>query len=94
MHGPFHAERIRASGFAAALCGHYHRRRLDTAMGLLYPGTPEPLGFDEEGARGPVIVEISGRGDVTFSAQDTNRWSVLDRALRRRGLRIGRIRHR
>ncbi len=77
VHGPFHAERIRASGFAAALCGHYHRRRLDTAMGLLYPGTPEPLGFDEEGARGPVIVEISGRGDVKFSAQDTNRWSVL-----------------
>jgi DNA repair protein SbcD/Mre11 len=76
VHGPFHAERIRASGFAAALCGHYHRRRLDSAMGLLYPGTPEPLGFDEEGARGPVIVEISGRGDVRFTAHDTNRWSV------------------
>jgi DNA repair protein SbcD/Mre11 len=77
VHGPFHAERIRASGFAAALCGHYHRRRLDSAMGLLYPGTPEPLGFDEEGARGPVIVEISGRGDVRFTAHDTNRWSVI-----------------
>jgi DNA repair protein SbcD/Mre11 len=77
VHGPFHAERIRGSGFAAALCGHYHRRRLDSAMGLLYPGTPEPLGFDEEGARGPVIVEVSGRGDVSFSAQATNRWSVV-----------------
>jgi exonuclease SbcD len=76
VHGPFRAERIRASGFGAALCGHYHRRRLDSALGLLYPGTPEPLGFDEEGARGPVIVEVGGRGDVRFIAQDINRWSV------------------
>lgn len=77
VHGPFHAERIRGAGFAAALCGHYHRRRLDTRTGLLYPGTPEPLSFDEEGGRGPVSVEIDGRGEVHFSANDTNRWSVF-----------------
>jgi DNA repair exonuclease SbcCD nuclease subunit len=77
VHGPFHAERIRAAGFAAALCGHYHRRRLDTRTGLLYPGTPEPLSFDDEGGRGPVTVEIDGRGEVRFSANDTNRWSVF-----------------
>jgi len=76
VHGPFHAERIRSAGFAAALCGHYHRRRLDTRTGLLYPGTAEPLSFDEEGGRGPVLVEIDGRGEVRFSAHDTNRWSV------------------
>jgi exonuclease SbcD len=76
IHGPFHADRIRASGFAAALCGHYHRRRLDTTSGLLYPGTPEPLGFDDEGGRGPVVVEVTGRGDVHFLAHDTNRWTV------------------
>ena len=77
IHGPFHAERIRAAGFAAALCGHYHGRRLDTASGLLYPGTPEPLSFDDEGGRGPVVVEIAGSGDVRFIAHDTNRWSVF-----------------
>jgi DNA repair protein SbcD/Mre11 len=77
MHGPFHAERIRTAGFAAALCGHYHGRRLDTTTGLLYPGTPEPLSFDDEGGRGPVVVEISGSGDVRFTAHDTNRWSVF-----------------
>src|SRR6202035_394698 len=77
IHGPFHAERIRGAGFAAALCGHYHRRRLDSASGLLYPGTPEPLGFDDEGGRGPVVVEITDRGDVRFIAHDTNRWSVF-----------------
>jgi DNA repair protein SbcD/Mre11 len=77
IHGPFHAERIRQAGFAAALCGHYHRRRLDSTTGLLYPGTPEPLGFDDEGGRGPVVVEITDRGDVRFTAHDTNRWSVF-----------------
>ena len=77
IHGPFHAEGIRAAGFAAALCGHYHRRRLDSASGLLYPGTPEPLSFDDEGGRGPVVVEITDRGDVRFIAHDTNRWSAL-----------------
>jgi exonuclease SbcD len=77
VHGPFHAERIRTAGFVAALCGHYHGRRLDTTTGLLYPGTPEPLSFDDEGGRGPVVVEISGSGDVRFTAHDTNRWSVF-----------------
>jgi exonuclease SbcD len=77
IHGPFHAERIRAAGFAAALCGHYHGRRLDTESGLLYPGTPEPLSFDDEGGRGPVVVEIAGSGDVRFIAHDINRWSVF-----------------
>ncbi len=76
IHGPFHAERIRPAGFAAALCGHYHRRRVDARTGLLYPGSPEPLGFDEEGGRGPVLVEVSGSGAVSFEAQDTNRWTV------------------
>jgi DNA repair exonuclease SbcCD nuclease subunit len=77
VHGPFHAERIHACGFAAALSGHYHRRRLDSALGLVYPGTPEPLGFDEEGARGPVVVEVGARGDIRFIPHDTNRWSVF-----------------
>jgi DNA repair exonuclease SbcCD nuclease subunit len=77
IHGPFHAERIKATGFDAALCGHYHRRRLDVTSGLLYPGTPEPLGYDDEGGRGPVLVEISDSGAIRFLAQDTNRWSVF-----------------
>ncbi len=77
IHGPFRAERIHGAGFAAALCGHYHHRRLDSATGLVYPGTPEPLGFDDEGGRGPVVVEVTGRGNVRFTAHDTNRWSAF-----------------
>ena len=74
MHGPFAAAEIRERGFALALCGHYHGRRVDLAAGLIYPGSPEPLAFDEGGPRGPVVVEIGGRGDVRCTSLDTNRW--------------------
>ena len=78
IHGPFHAERIRAAGFAAALCGHYHRRRLDTTTGLLYPGTPEPLELRRRGrSRARWSSRSPARGDVRFIAHDTNRWSVF-----------------
>jgi exonuclease SbcD len=74
IHGPFHAEDIRERGFAAALCGHYHRRRVDLAAGLLYPGSPEPLTFDESQPRGPVIVTVAGDGAVSYELLADNRW--------------------
>ncbi|HZB96979.1 MAG TPA: metallophosphoesterase [Candidatus Sulfotelmatobacter sp.] len=77
IHGPFHMEDIRARGFAAALCGHYHRQRLDTAGGLIYPGSPEPLTFDESGARGAVLVSVEPSGRVGFEALTLNRWSAV-----------------
>ena len=77
VHGPFIAERIAALGFAAALSGHYHRRRIDPAARLLYPGSPEPLTFDDEGGRGPVLVEVGERGTVGYHPVDDNRWWTL-----------------
>jgi len=74
IHGPFHRQHIRERGFAAALCGHYHRRRLDSESGLCYPGSPEPLAFDEGGPRGPVLVEIDDAGGVRFEGLSLNRW--------------------
>ncbi|MBV8446245.1 MAG: metallophosphoesterase, partial [Candidatus Dormibacteraeota bacterium] len=76
IHGPFVAEAIRGMGFAAALCGHYHRRRLDPALGLLYPGSPEPLRIDETGDRGPVLVTVESDGAVTMEALSLNRWQA------------------
>jgi DNA repair exonuclease SbcCD nuclease subunit len=77
LHGPFQAERIARRGFAAALCGHYHRRRVDPVARLLYPGSPEPLTFDEEGGRGPVVVEVSERGVVDYQPLTLNRWTAV-----------------
>jgi exonuclease SbcD len=74
VHGPFAAAEIRARGYALALCGHYHGRRVDMESGLVYPGSPEPLAFDETGARGPVLVEVEGPGAVRCTGLTTNRW--------------------
>lgn len=77
VHGPFRAERIRGLGFRAALCGHYHGRRVDLATGLIYPGTPEPLTFDEPGRRGPVVLEIGDTGELSCQPLDSNGWTAL-----------------
>lgn len=74
VHGPFDAARIAECGFAAALSGHYHRRRVDEAAGLVYPGSPEPLTFDEDGGRGPVLVTVEGSGAVRFEPLSLNAW--------------------
>lgn len=77
VHGPFRAEQIHERGFLMALCGHYHRRRIDTAAGLVYPGSPEPLTFDETGGRGPVFVEVEATGTVRCTAIDSNAWTAI-----------------
>ncbi|HXA28559.1 MAG TPA: metallophosphoesterase [Candidatus Angelobacter sp.] len=74
VHGPFAASRIAELGFAAALTGHYHRRRVDEAARLVYPGSPEPLTFDEDGGRGPVVVSIAGDGAVSYEPLSLNAW--------------------
>lgn len=76
IHGPFRVADVRRRGFSMALCGHYHRRRIDSAGGLVYPGSPEPLSFDETGPRGPVLVEVEGDGNVRCTPLDLNRWWV------------------
>jgi len=77
MHGPFMAERVRDRGYQAALVGHYHRRRIDESHGVVYPGSPEPLSFDETGAHGPVLVEVGSNGTVRYEALTSNRWSAV-----------------
>jgi len=74
IHGPFRAADVRERGFATALCGHYHRRRIDVATALLYPGSPEPLTFDESEPRGAVLVEVAGDGSVSYEPMTDNRW--------------------
>ena len=77
IHGPFRAGDIAARGFAVALSGHYHRRRIDPGARLVYPGSPEPLGFDEDGRRGPVLIELAGDGTVSCEPLATNSWTAL-----------------
>jgi len=77
VHGPFRAERIAERGFALALCGHYHRQRVDLAARLVYPGSPEPLTFDEDGERGPVLIQVAEDGGVAADPLALNAWTSL-----------------
>lgn len=49
-------------GFTLALLGHYHGARLSPTESPLmcYPGSPEPLGFDEAGQHYVLLVEVEG----------------------------------
>ena len=53
---PFNQEDLRNSGFDYIALGHYHQHKLfDDDYGNIiaaYPGSPEPLGFDETGPHG------------------------------------------
>lgn len=60
VHAPFQPADIAITGAQFALVGHYHQARLSPRDNptFAYPGTPEPLGFDEEGEHSVVLVDI------------------------------------
>lgn len=60
---PFSAADIQRSGFSLALLGHIHRRILYPEPNplLCYPGSPEPLGFDEAYEHSVLFAEWDGR---------------------------------
>ena len=59
---PFHADQIPQSGLVHALLGHFHAPRDE--IHYTYPGNPEPLGFDETGDRGAVLVTVADNGMI------------------------------
>jgi|Deesub1362B_J571_1020462.scaffolds.fasta_scaffold03678_2 DNA repair exonuclease SbcCD nuclease subunit len=65
-HAPFKPEEVQNAGARLALVGHYHgpytRKVGDTTV--IYPGSPEPLGFGETGSHGVTLVEINGNNVV------------------------------
>lgn len=60
-HCPFRPADIEATGAAFLLLGHYHQARLFPANRprSAYPGSPEPLGFDETGTHYVLVLDIS-----------------------------------
>lgn len=59
-HAPFHLQDVEEAGFGFALLGHYHGARiLDTNKPIaVYPGSPQPLGFGDDGEHGVAILSI------------------------------------
>lgn len=60
-HAPLTLEEIRKAGFTLALLGHYHTARVmrhDNVIAV-YPGSPEPLGFNENAKHGVAWIELN-----------------------------------
>lgn len=59
-HGPFDPHALHRAGFALVLAGHVHL--MQHVDGVVYPGSPEPLGWDEAGPHGAAVVDVTGDG--------------------------------
>ncbi|MGH7597624.1 MAG: metallophosphoesterase family protein [bacterium] len=59
-HAPLTLEDIQRAGFPLALLGHYHTPQIARADNTvaIYPGSPEPLGFDEPGQHGVAWIQL------------------------------------
>jgi DNA repair protein SbcD/Mre11 len=75
---PFSPQRVRDSGFALCLAGHEHGAVEGT--GLVYPGSPEPLGWAETGRHCYALVDVEA-GQTSVGLVDVNRRRVEHRAV-------------
>ncbi len=81
-HSPFRPDEVREAGFKIALLGHYHRAHLYPPQSpfLAYPGSPEPLSFDNGQPHGVIIAEI-GEGGTKCDFLPLSRFSFLQERL-------------
>jgi len=65
-YNPVSSEELHKLGFDYYALGHFHGRNESLAeKGMIYPGSPEPLGFDEKGEHGVYLVNINKKnGEV------------------------------
>ncbi len=71
----FSAGDIHRADFQLALCGHVHMTHQIPAMNPLvcFPGSPEPLGFDEDGGHMVLLAEWDERR-WSVEAMDLSQW--------------------
>lgn len=67
---PILPTQVEEAGFRHALLGHYHDGR--TSATITYPGSPEPLGWDEFGRHCAALVTVGDDGDVQVGLEDIN----------------------
>src|SRR5438309_4458116 len=67
---PILPAQVQEAGFRHALLGHYHDGR--SAESITYPGSPEPLGWNESGRHCTALLTIDDGGDVQVVLEDIN----------------------
>jgi len=70
-HCRFSADSVRRAGFALCLAGHLHAGGLRDSI-VLYPGSPEPLAWDETGKHAAAIVELDDEAAPQIQLIDIN----------------------
>ncbi len=76
---PITAGQVEQAGFLHALLGHYHAAH--TEPYLTYPGSPEPLGWEEAGRHCTALVTVSNEGGATVELQDVNQRQFVQETL-------------
>jgi DNA repair exonuclease SbcCD nuclease subunit len=66
---PFDPQLLRRAGISACLAGHIHAASY--ANGVVYPGSPEPLGWGEHGRHCVAVVDVGA--EVAVDLIDVNR---------------------
>jgi len=77
-YAPFDPEDVARCGFRLCLAGHYHVG--SHAGGVVYPGSPEPLGWGETGRHTAAVID-AGLDAFSVELVDTGRLSYLERAV-------------
>ena len=67
---PILPAQVQDAGFRHALLGHYHDAR--TAESITYPGSPEPLGWNESGRHCTALLTVDDGGAVQVVLEDVN----------------------
>ena len=71
-HCPFTAAAVRAAGFELCLAGHLHGGGVREGI-VVYPGSPEPLAWDETGRHTVALVELPYGAPPRVELLDVNR---------------------
>lgn len=58
-YNPVSSDYLAGLGFDYYAVGHFHSRSELNEKGMINPGSPEPLGFDEKGEHGVYLVELT-----------------------------------
>jgi DNA repair protein SbcD/Mre11 len=75
---PFEARLVREAGFALCLAGHVHIA--SHIEDVVYPGSPEPLGWGEDGRHCVALIEIDGSAP-TVELIDVNETKFAQRTV-------------
>jgi exonuclease SbcD len=69
-YGPFDAQSVLGAGFARCLAGHIHTAH---ELGpVIYPGSPEPLGWSETGRHCVALLDVAEDSEIHVELVDTN----------------------